>query len=228
MSQARRERRRRSRALTVVGVLRDVKGPLAPDMFPSSGVYVPTVPEAAGTSLTLRVRGDPAQARQLLLDDLTRVDPGLGQITTIRTIARLQTYVLGIAFWVAVVLGGLALVLTVSGLFSVLSYLVEQRAKDIGVHMALGATTRDAARLVLSQLLRPVGIGLGAGVALAAAIATVLMAASDSEVGTLIRVFDPAAYTMSLLIIVVSCALAGAVPALRAARIDPIATLRQD
>ena len=72
----------------------------------------------------------------------------------------MQTYVLGIAFWVAVVLGGLALVLTVSGLFSVLSYLVEQRAKDIGVHVALGATTRDAARLVLSQLLRPVSIGL--------------------------------------------------------------------
>ena len=217
-----------SRAFAVVGVVRDVNGPLAPDMFPSRGVYVPTMPEATGTSLTLRVRGDPAQARQLLLDDLMRVDPGLGQISTMRSLARMQTYILGIAFWVAVVLGGLALVLTVSGLFSVLSYLVEQRAKDIGVHMALGATTRDAARLVLSQLLRPVGIGLGAGVTLAAAVATVLMAMTDSEVGTLIRVFDPAAYAMSLLIIVVSCVLAGTVPALRAARIDPIATLRQD
>jgi ABC-type antimicrobial peptide transport system permease subunit len=129
---------------------------------------------------------------------------------------------------VAVVLGGLALVLTVSGLFSVLSYLVEQRVKDIGVHVALGATTRDAARLVLSQLLRPVCIGLGAGVGLAAAVATVLMAATDSEIGTLIKVFDPTAYTTSLLIIVVSCVLAATVPALRAARIDPIATLRQD
>ena len=129
-----------SRAFTVVGVVRDVNGPLAPDMFPSRSVYVPTVPEAPGTSLTLRVRGDPGQARQVLLDDLTRVDPGLGEITTMRTIAGMQTYVLRIAFWVAVVLGGLALVLTVSGLFSVLSYIVEQRAKDLGVHMALGAT----------------------------------------------------------------------------------------
>ncbi len=217
-----------SRSFMVVGVLRDVNGPLAPDMFPSRSVYVPTMPEAAGTSLTLRVRGDPDQARQVLLDDLIRVDPGLGEISTMRNIARAQIYVLRIAFWVAVVLGGLALVLTVSGLFSVLSYLVEQRAKDIGVHVALGATTRDAARLVLSQLLRPVCIGLGAGVGLAAAVATVLMAATDSEIGTLIKVFDPTAYTTSLLIIVVSCVLAATVPALRAARIDPIATLRQD
>jgi predicted permease len=217
-----------SRSFMVVGVVRDVNGPLAPDMFPPRTVYVPTMPEAAGTSLTLRVRGDPDRARRVLLDDLIRVDPGLGEITTMRNIARAQIYVLRIAFWVAVVLGGLALVLTVSGLFSVLSYLVEQRAKDIGVHVALGATTRDAARLVLSQLLRPVCIGLGAGIGLAAAVATVLMAATDSAIGTFIKVLDPTAYTTSLLIIVASCVLAATVPALRAARIDPIATLRQD
>jgi hypothetical protein len=99
--------------------------------LPSLGVYVPTGPEHPGTSLTLRVRGDPEQARQALLERLTRVDPGLGQINTMRTIAGMQVYILRIAFWVAVVLGGLALVLTVSGLFSVLSYIVEQRAKDI-------------------------------------------------------------------------------------------------
>ena len=48
-------------------------------------------------------------------------------------------------------IGGLALALTVSGLFSVLSYLVEQRAREIGVRAALGATTRNIAGLVLSQ-----------------------------------------------------------------------------
>jgi ABC-type antimicrobial peptide transport system permease subunit len=71
-------------------------------------------------------------------------------------------------------------------------------------------------------------IGLVTGVGLAAVVATVLMAVSDAEVGTLIKVFDPAAYTSGVLIIVVSCALAATVPALRAAGIDPIATLRQD
>lgn len=217
-----------SRPLTVVGVMRDVKGPLSLESFPLRSVYVPTRPESAGTSLTLRIRGDPDRARQVLVDDLIGVDPGLGQILTMRNLARFPTYVLSIAFWVAVVLGGLALILTASGLFSVLSYLVEQRAKDIGVHMALGATMRDAAALVLSTLLRPVCIGLAIGVALAAAVATMLMAVSDGEVGTMIKVFDPTAYTTGVLVIVVSCALAATVPALRAARIDPIATLRRE
>ena len=177
----------------------------------------------------LRVRGDLEQTRQALLERLTRVDPGLGQINSMRTMAGMQTYILRIAFWVAVVLGGLALVLTVSGLFSVLSYIVEQRAKDIGVRMALGATTGDVAGLVLSQSLRPVGIGLVGGGGLAAALAILLMATPmAAEIGNLVRVFDPVAYGASLLVIVTSCVLAASVPALRAARIDPIATLRKD
>ena len=136
---------------------------------------------------------------------------------------------LRIAFGLTVVLGGLALVLTVSGLFSVLSYLVEQQAKEIGVRMALGAATTNVVRLVLSQSLRPVGIGLAAGGGLAAAVAIVLMATpAASEIGSVVDVLDPVAYAASLLVIVTSCLLAVSVPALRAARIDPIATLRKD
>ena len=148
---------------------------------------------------------------------------------TLRAMAGMRTYVLQIGFWVAVVLGGLALVLTVSGLFSVLSYVVEQRAKEIGVRMALGATTRNIAVLVLSQSLRPISLGLVAGGGIAAALAIVLMATPmASEIPDMVRVFDPVAYAASLLVIVTSCALAVSVPALRAARIDPMATLRKD
>ena len=57
----------------------------------------------------------------------------MGMVVTMRTLARLETFFLQIAFWVSLVLGGLALSLTVSGLFSVLSYLVEQRTKEIGL-----------------------------------------------------------------------------------------------
>jgi predicted permease len=217
---------RPSRTLTIVGVVRDVGGGLQfPDLFAFQGVYLPTGPEHPGTSLTLRVRGDPEQARQLLLERLSRVDPGLGAIHTMRSIAGLQTSILRIAFWMTVVLGGLALVLTLSGLFSVLSYVVEQQAKEIGVRMALGATTRNVVDLVLSQSLRPVGIGLAAGGGLAAALAIVLMSVA-SEIESIVQVFDPVAYGASLLVIVTSCMLAVSVPALRAARVDPIATLR--
>jgi predicted permease len=219
-----------SRTFTVVGVVREVgKVVLMADRFTFRGVYLPTGPENPGTSLTLRVRGDPEQARQALLERLTSVDPALGTITTMRVIAGMQTSVLRIAFWVTVILGGLALVLTLSGLFSVLSYVVEQRAKEIGVRMALGATTRNVVRLVLSQSVRPVGIGLVAGGGLAAALAMVLMSMPAAlQIGDIIRVFDPVAYAASLLVIVTSCVLAVSVPALRAARIDPIATLRND
>jgi ABC-type lipoprotein release transport system permease subunit len=219
-----------SRTFTVVGVVRDVGGGLQmPDLFTFRGVYLPTELESPGTSLTLRVRGDPEQARLALLEHLTSVDPGLGAINTMRSIAGMQTSIMRIAFWVTVVLGALALALTLSGLFSVLSYVVEQRAKEIGVRMALGATTRNVAGLVVSQSLRPVGIGLVAGGGLAAALAIVLMATpAASEIGGVVRVFDPVAYGASLLVIVTSCVLAASIPALRAARIDPMITLRQE
>jgi predicted permease len=221
---------RPSHTFTVVGVVRDVGGGLQfPDLFAFQGVYLPIGPENPGTSLTLRIRGDPEQARQVLLERLTSVDPGLGAINTMRSIAGMQTSILRIAFWVTVVLGGLALVLTLSGLFSVLSYVVEQRAKDIGVRMALGATTRNVVGLVLSQSLRPVGIGLIAGGGLAAALAIVLITTPvASLIGGIVHVFDPVAYAASLLVIVTSCVLAASVPAFRAARLDPIATLRMD
>jgi predicted permease len=219
-----------SRTVTVVGVVRDpgrASGMSYLDTF--RGVYHPAGPETAGTWLFLRVRGTPEQARVALLDRLASVDPALTNIITLRTMAGMQTYVLQIGFWVAVVLGGLALVLTVSGLFSVLSYVVEQQAKEIGVRIALGATTTDIVRLVLSQSLRPVGLGLAAGGGLAAAVAIVLMTTPDAaELEGWVHVFDPVAYFASLLVIVTSCALAVSVPALRAARIDPIATLRKD
>jgi ABC-type antimicrobial peptide transport system permease subunit len=147
----------------------------------------------------------------------------------LQALSSLQTMVLRIGFWFTVILGALALVLTVSGLFSVLSYLVEQQAKDIGVRMALGAAGKHVVRLVLSQSLRPVVIGLVAGAGLAAALAILLLSLPGAaDLGDWVQVLDPAAYGTSISTIVLSCALAVAVPALRAARIDPIAMLRKD
>ena len=147
-----------------------------------------------------------------------------------RTMARMETYFLQIAFWLTLVLGGLALVLTLSGLFSVLSYLVEQRTKEIGVRMALGATARETwTRLVLSQSIRPVGIGLLIGGGAAAGLAVLLMATpAAAAIGQIVHVLDPVAYAASLLIIVAACLVAGALPASRAARLDPTRALRQD
>jgi predicted permease len=211
-----------SRTLTVVGIVRDPGR--ASGM--SHGVYLPTGPESPGTRLWVRVRGNLDHVRLALLERLRGLDPVFG-VMTLGT--GMQTSLLQIGFGLTVVLGGLALVLTVSGLLSVLSYLVEQQTKEIGVRMALGAARKHVVALVLSQSLRPVGIGLAAGGGLAAAVAIVLMATPvASEIGSTVNVLDPVAYAASLLVIVTSCLLAVSVPALRAARIDPIATLRKD
>jgi len=217
-----------SRTVTVVGIVRDVQGFRLAE-WPLAGVYLPTGLESAGTTLTVRVHGDPDQARTALLERLTLVDPAINEIMTPRMLAGVEGFLLRIAFSVTVVLAGLALVLTLSGLFSVLSYVVEQRTKEIGVRMALGATRRNVIRLVISQLLRQVSFGLITGGGLAAALAIVLMSTpAASYITDVVHVFDPLAYVASALCIVTACVLAAWVPARRAARIDPIAALRQN
>ena len=151
------------------------------------------------------------------------------QVVTMQRVARMDTYFLQLGFWLTVVLGGLALALTLSGLFSVLSYLVEQRTQEIGVRMALGATTRHITRLVLSQSIRPVGVGLLIGAGSAAGLAALLLATpAAAPIGQIVHVFDPVAYAVSLLIIIAACLMAASIPATRAARLDPTRALRQE
>ena len=211
-----------ARTVMVIGIVRDPSR--ASGMSPA--VYVPTRPENPGTSLFVRVRGNLDRVRLDLLERLTGLDPAFGVMPLGNG---MQTALLQIGFGLTLVLGGLALVLTVSGLFSVLSYIVEQQARDIGVRMALGAAMGHVVRLVLSQSLRPVGVGLATGAGLALAVAIVLMATpAASEIGGAIDVFDPVAYAASALVIATACLIAVSFPTLRAARIDPIATLRKD
>ena len=217
-----------ARLVTVVGVSRDVAGFRFTD-GDDVEVFLPTNVHAPKTLIAARVRGDADQARRTLIDRLVTIDPNLGLIVTMRTVARLETYFLQIAFWSSLVLGGLALLLTVSGLFSVLSYLVEQRSREIGVRMALGASSRNVTQLILAQTTRPVGYGLLAGAGLAASLATILMATPVGAMITeIVRVTDPIAYAASLLVIVAACLLAAWIPAARAARLDPMRTLRQE
>ena len=186
-----------SRTFTVVGVARDVAGfRIAP--VNKAVVYVPTSAAMPGAALVARVHGDPDVARQTLLDRLAIDRSRHRQVGTMLWVTRMETYLLQLGFWLTVVLGGLALALTLSGLFSVLSYLVEQRTREIGVRMALGATTRHVTRLVLSQSIRPVGIGLFIGAVSAAGLAALLLATpAAAMIGGIVRVLDPVAYAAS-------------------------------
>jgi predicted permease len=227
------EPRLESRTVAVVGVVRDVAGfRLAP--APKAMVYLPASTSMPRTALVARVHGDPERARAALVKRLTMIDPaveqgGMEMVGTIAWVIRMETYLLQIGFWFTVGLGGLALALTLSGLFSVLSYLVEQRTREIGVRMALGATTWHVTRLVLSQSFRPVAAGLIIGAVLAGILSASLLATPAAGIiGQIVDVLDPVAYTVSVLIIVAACLGAAAVPASRAARLDPTRALRED
>jgi predicted permease len=216
------------RTVTVVGVARDVPGFRITDVR-EAGVFLPTSLEAARTSVVARVQGPTNLARETLLDHFVRVDPAMGNIITLQTVARLETFFLQIAFWVALTLGGLALLLTVSGLFSVLSYLVEQRTREIGVRMALGASSRRVTQLMLAQTTRPVMYGLITGAGCAGALAAAVVATPvGAHISQIVHVADPVAYLASLGVIVAACLLAAWIPASRAAKVDPMRTLRQE
>jgi hypothetical protein len=219
-----------ARTAVVVGVARDVAGfQIAGMKLGGAGVYMPTSAETAGTALITRVRGVTASARRELIDRMAAVDPNMAEVSTLETLASTNTYILGTSFWFTLVLGSLALLLTLSGIFSVLSYLVEQRTKEIGVRMALGASRRSIGVLVLLQSARPVGIGVVVGSGLTIALSAALLATPVAEqIGSAVNLIDPIAYGASLLGIVAACAGAALVPALRAGRVNPLAALRQE
>ena len=220
----------RERTAVVIGVARDVAGfSVGGIKLGSTGVYMPIDTGAAATALNVRVRGDAEAARRAIVDRFAALDPNMAQVSTMETFGLVDTYILGASFWLTVVLGSLALLLTLSGLFSVLSYLVEQRTREIGVRMALGASGRSVGALVLKQSAWPVGLGLAVGCVLTVGVSAALLATPAAEqIGSIVRLFDPVAYGASVACIVAACAGAALLPALRAGRVNPLAALRQE
>jgi putative ABC transport system permease protein len=113
--------------------------------------------------------------------------------------------------------------LTVSGIYGVISYFVTQRTKEIGIRVALGATTHTVVGMVVKQSLRLTAIGAGVGAALALGLCRLL----SSEI-VFMRLFDGAAFSAGILLVVCASLAAGYIPCHRATHIDPIDTLRYD
>jgi predicted permease len=117
----------------------------------------------------------------------------------------------------------LSLMLAAVGLYGVLSYLVTQRIPEIGIRMALGAQRSEVLRLVLLDAIRPVLIGLGIGMAGGAAAGMLI---KSILFGT--KPLDPMVFATMVLCLLFTVVLAGAVPALRACRIEPTQALRAE
>jgi ABC-type antimicrobial peptide transport system permease subunit len=125
--------------------------------------------------------------------------------------------------WLGGVLGVLAFLLAVTGLYGVVAYAVARRTRELGIRIALGATPHDAIRLVLRQGLTLALIGVGVGLLLAMAAGSLLHSLLYGISPT-----DPVALGGSALIVISVAAVASWLPARRASRVDPMIALRAE
>jgi ABC-type antimicrobial peptide transport system permease subunit len=121
------------------------------------------------------------------------------------------------------VFASLAVLLAVSGLYAVLSYLVSQRTKEIGIRVALGAGRAAVIGMVLRSGLSLAALGIAAGLAGALALSRLLESQLYGVTAT-----DPAIYAGLCALMFATVLIASALPALRAVRIDPIRALREE
>src|SRR5215813_9589506 len=119
--------------------------------------------------------------------------------------------------------GALGLVLAAVGLYGVMAYTVEQRTREIGVRMALGADRANVVRLVLRGAFSQIGIGLGLGIPLAIAAGWLM---TNQLFG--VSPWDPRMLTMATSLLCAAALLASWIPAARAASVDPMNALRAE
>jgi ABC-type antimicrobial peptide transport system permease subunit len=117
--------------------------------------------------------------------------------------------------------GVLGLVLAAVGLYGVLAYMVEQRTSEIGLRMALGADRGRVTAMVLRGAFSQIGIGLAIGIPAAIAAGKLM---TSQLFG--IRPWDPIMLALAVLVLTVAAALASAIPARRAAGVEPMIALR--
>jgi len=214
--------------IEIVGVLADAqfhnpKEPVAPITF------LPLMQEASQFALqaeaVVRTKGDPVTAANELRRAIGDVDPNVpvndprplrDQVNDNFSSARLAARFVGF-------FGAMALLLASVGLYGVVSQGVARRTTEIGVRLALGAQRRDVLWMVFRDTIVLVAIGVGVGVPISFAAAR-LISSQLFGLGTV----DGSSLSLSIGVLVSVAAIAAAVPAQRAARVDPMFALRAE
>ncbi len=211
---------------TVVGLARDTKvhqpqEPATPYFYvPFEQVYR----EDLGVSLLVRTTEGDSQAIAVMRREVAALDPNVSLLNASPLDEFIAASLFGqkLAASLLASLGVVALLLAAVGLYSVVSYSVAQRTQELGIRMALGARPVDVLTLVLRQGMTLAGVGLVAGAGAALAVARLAS-------GALVHVSpaDPAVFAAAGAFLASIALLACSVPAFRATRFDPNATLHR-
>jgi predicted permease len=203
------------RVFTIVGVVRDTYLTGLERIDP-----VIFTPEDVGAFLT---RGGPAAVERIRATAMA-INPAA--IITVRPLREnVRTYLeeSRTGATLAWAIGLLGLVLATVGVFGVFAYAVEERRREIGVRLALGAARQQIIRMLVSSSGRAMILGLGAGLILSLGCGPLLRAYLFG-----LSPLDPIAYAVVTLLLAIAAGLATVVPARRACRVDPAVTLRED
>jgi predicted permease len=207
----------------IVGIARDSKyGFLGED--PTPYIYEAHAQRySGGETLLVRTATEPSSLVRTVEAEIKKIDrdlPLVGLGTVDKTIndslwaPRAGASLLGL-------FGLLALVLAAVGIYSVMSYSVSQRQREIGIRMALGARRTDVLRMVMSRGMLVVGVGLAVGLGLSFALARL---ASNMLVG--VSPWDIVSFGGAALVLTAVAVLANFFPTRRAAGVDPTIALR--
>jgi len=211
--------------VTIVGVARDGKyGQL--NEAPKSYLYLPVMQSFRPDSLVIvKSSVDPSIVIPAVQRELGAMDADLPlfDVRTIEEHRQVGVFIPRMASTLLGMFGILALILAVVGLYGVIAYTVTQRTREIGVRVALGAARGDVAWLVMRQGLLLAGIGLAIGLVLSFGAGQLL---SKQLVGT--SGADPVSFAGTAGLLLLVAALASALPARRAAALDPLVALRRD
>jgi putative ABC transport system permease protein len=211
---------------TIVGVVGDVRQfGLAQETV--AQVYLPLTQSPFGIAgqVLVRTAGDPAAFGNTLRDTVHAVDP-LQPVENVQTLEDLRSDALAAPRLTATLLGvfaGVALLVTLAGIGGVIATSVQQRTKEFGLRMALGARRDSVLTMVIRQGLVLVVIGLVLGVAGALAAGRVLSSYLYQTTTT-----DPLIYVGVASLFIVSGVIACLIPARRATTVDPLIALRAE
>ena len=209
----------------VVGVVEDIVSGWYINGIDASAMYFPApVGDADLGSLVLSVRDASPVAMEAIREACARAVPTQTcELMPMTTLFRFQRMPFVIVSGVAGALGWAALAISCLGLYGLVSYLVLQKRREIGVRLALGASSARVARQMLDQAGRQILLGLAIGLPIASGLAR-LMAGSFEQ----IRVFDLEAFLFVPLMLGGLALLAAWIPARRTAAIAPTVALREE